>query len=235
MGAINELLYAIDPNTMVLCLIFIILYIIIHFSLAKIFKKDRASSVIISLCISLLAIYGINKINFNFSNFFFDLGISEDIFYIIVPWIILGLAVLASFARDEATGKKRFKLYRLLLALGLMIFLIGLTPVYQRIVFIVAGIILIILGILLWKIKGVSIKRNINSSEGVDILIEEARNFKKWALRQRNPKFYGGWTYFVSYLYHKRGYPKGAKAVCNKLGISQRDFDSIFNRYGLVD
>jgi hypothetical protein len=146
---VNELLYAIDPNTMILGLVFIILYIIIHFSLAKIFRNDRASSVILSLCISLLAVYGLNRTTWNFSNFFFDLGITEDIFYIVVPWIILGLAVLASFAKDNITGKKKFKLYRLFLALGLMIFLIGLTPVYQKNTFLIIGVILLILGIVL--------------------------------------------------------------------------------------
>jgi type IV secretory pathway VirB3-like protein len=235
MGLMGDLLYSIDPNTMILGLVFIILYVLIHFSLSKIFKKERASSAIISLCVSLLAVYGINRIDFDLSRVLFNWGVTEDILYLVVPWIILGVSVWASFVKDKVTGKISFRLYRLFLILGGILFLIGLiTGVYENIVFIIIGIILILLGITLWFIKKVSLKKNTNPSDGIDILIEEARNFKKWALRQRNPKFYGGWTYFINYLHYKRGYPKGQKAICNKLGISPGDFDAIFNKYGLV-
>jgi hypothetical protein len=235
MGMMGDLLHSIDPSTMILGLVFIILYVLINFSLSKIFKKERASSAIISLCVSLLAVYGLNMIDFNLSGVLFNLGISEDLLYLIVPWIILGVAIWASFVKDKTTGKINFRLYRLFMILGAILLLIGLIPgVYEQTIFIIAGIILILLGIILWSIKKVNIRRNTNPLNGVDILIEEARNFRRWALRQKNPKFYGSWTYFVSYLYNKRGYPKGAKAICNKLGISQRDFDNIFNKYGLV-
>jgi len=235
MGLMGDLLYSIDPNTMILGLVFIILYVLIHFSLSKIFKQERASSTIISLCISLLTVYGINRIDFDLSRVLFNWGVTEDILYLVVPWIILGVSIWASFVKDKVTGKINFRLYRLFLILGAILFLIGLIPgVYENVIFIVIGIILILLGIILWFIKKVNFRRNANPLNGVDILIEEARNFKRWALHQRNPKFYGGWTYFVSYLHYKRGYPQGAKAICNKLRISQRDFDAIFNKYGLV-
>lgn len=234
MGMISEMLYNIDPNTMILGLVFIILYILINFSLSKIFKKERASSAILSLCASLLAVYGLNRTNFDLSGIFFNWGISENALYVIVPWVILGLAVLASFAKDNTTGRRSFRPYRLLLALGAMIFLIGLTPIYQKAAFIIAGIVLIILGIVLWSWKKINLKKNINPLDGVNILIEEARNFKKWALRQGNPKFYGSWAYFLGYLHRKRGYPRGEKAICSQLGISQRDFVNIFDKYGLV-
>lgn len=161
---INELLYNIDPNTMILGLVFIILYVLINFSLSKIFKKERASSAIISLCVSLLAVYGINRTDFDLSGIFFNLGFSENILYIIVPWIILGLAILASFVKDKTTGKRSFRLYRLLIALGAMIFIIGLTPIYQKAIFIVAGIILILLGFFLWLRKKIHLKKKHKSS-----------------------------------------------------------------------
>jgi hypothetical protein len=236
MGMMGDLFYSIDPSTMILGLIFIVLYVIIHFSLSKVFKKERASSTIISLCISLLAVYGLNRIDFNLSGILFNWGISEDILYLIVPWIILGITILVSFVKDKTTGKISFRLYRLLLILGAILLLIGLIPgVYEQTIFIIAGIILILLGIILWFIKKVNLKKNTNPADGVDILIEEARNFKRWALKQKNPRFYGSWAYFISYLYYKRGYPKGEKAICNKLAISQRDFINIFNKYGIVN
>ena len=147
----GDLLYSIDPNTMILGLVFIILYVLIHFSLSKIFKQERASSTIISLCISLLTVYGINRIDFDLSRVLFNWGVTEDILYLVVPWIILGVSIWASFVKDKVTGKINFRLYRLFLILGAILFLIGLIPgVYENVIFIVIGIILILLGIILW-------------------------------------------------------------------------------------
>jgi LPXTG-motif cell wall-anchored protein len=154
MGMMSELLYNIDPSTMILGLVFIILYALINFSLSKIFKKERASSAIISLCVSLLAVYGLNMIDFNLSGVLFNLGISEDLLYLIVPWIILGVAIWASFVKDKTTGKINFRLYRLFMILGAILLLIGLIPgVYEQTIFIIAGIILILLGILFWFLQ----------------------------------------------------------------------------------
>jgi hypothetical protein len=236
MGMMNDLLYSIDPNTMILSLVFIIFYILINFSLSKIFRKERTTSALISLCISLLTVYGLNRIDLDLSRFLFNLGVSEDLLYLVVPWIILGLAIWGSFVKDRVTGKRSFRLYRLFMILGAILILIGLIPgVYENALFIISGIILIALGIILWAMRKARKRRNANPMNGVDILIEESRNFKRWALKQKNPKFYGGWTYFINYLHYKRGYPKGQKAICNQLGVSPRDFDAIFNKYGLVN
>jgi predicted membrane channel-forming protein YqfA (hemolysin III family) len=178
----------------------------------------------------------LNRIDLDLNRFLFNLGVPEDLLYLIIPWLILGLAIWGSFVKDRITGKRSFRLYRLFLILGTILIIIGLIPgVYENALFIISGIILMILGIILWAMRKARNRRNINPMNGVDILIEEARNFKRWALKQKNPKFYGGWTYFVNYLHYKRGYPKGQKAICNQLGVSPRDFDSIFNKYGLVD
>jgi hypothetical protein len=231
----GDLFYSVDSGTMISGLLFIIFFVVINFSLSRIFKKERASGVIISLCTSLLAVYGINKTNLNLSGLFFNLGISEELLSSIIPWIILIGIVLASFVKDSATGKRRFRLYRTFLILGGVLIILGLTPIiYQKGVVLIAGIIFFLIGLGLWLKNKIHLKKNVESGRGVDILIEEARNFKHWALRQRNPKFYGTWAYFIGYLHRKRGYPRGETAICNQLGISQRDFVTVFRRYGLV-
>ena len=244
MSFIGDTLYRIDSNTMVLGLFFIIFYILINLPLKRVFKRERASSTILSLCVSLLAVYGINRMNWDLSRLFFSLGFSENVLYAIVPWILLGLVVLASFSKDVLTGKRKFRLYRFFMILGALLIFLSFFA-YEKAVLLIAGIILIILGIFFWfrrkkkenlnpQDNNKKDNRQVDNKQGLNILIEEAKNFKSWALRTNNPKFYGGWAYFISYLSKKRGYPRGEWAICQKLGITKNDFVRIFNRYGKV-
>lgn len=243
MSFIGDTLYRIDSNTMVLGLFFIIFYILINLPLKRVFKRERASSTILSLCVSLLAVYGINRMNWDLSRLFFSLGFSENVLYAIVPWILLGLVVLASFSKDSLTGKRKFRLYRFFMILGALLIFLSFFA-YEKAVLLIAGIILIGIGLFLWfrrkKKDDLNPQNNNkdnrqgNNKEGLNILIEEAKNFKSWALRTNNPKFYGSWAYFISYLSKKRGYPRGEWAICQKLGITKNDFVRIFNRYGKV-
>ncbi len=230
---LNDFLYAIDPNTMVLGLLFIIFYVFINFSLSKIFRRERASSAIISLCVSLLAVYGINRLNWDLSNIVFNLGISENILYTVVPWIILGLAVLASFVKDPTTGRRRFRLYRLFMILGAFLILISFFA-YEKGIVMIIGIALILIGLfLLWRSKKKGPPSTPGGANGSAALIDAAKKFRNWAKSQSNPKFVGGWTNFINYL--KRGGWGGSEAeICQRLRISQNDFVRIFNRYGKV-
>lgn len=236
--ALRDAFYSIDPNTMVLGLLFVIFYILINFSLSKVFRRERASSAIISLCVSLLAVYGINKTNFDISGLVYNIGITENIIYTIVPWVIIGLAVLASFVKDRTTGRRRFRLYRLLMILGAFFILLSFFA-YEKGITMIIGIVLIVLGLLLWwfvtKKKGTS--PTPSGANGSDALIRVAKQFKDWARRQPNPRFSGSWANFISYLkgnYGGRSWGNSEADICQRLNISQGDFVHIFNRYGLV-
>ena len=52
-------------------------------------------------------------------------------------------------------------------------------------------------------------------SGGKDILIKDAKAFKKKALRSKNPKFYGGWAHFINYLHHERKYGRNEREIIN--------------------
>jgi hypothetical protein len=226
---IRDMLSSIDPNTMILGLLFIIFYVFINFSLSKVFKKERASSAIISICVSLLAVYGINKTNFDVSGLFYNIGINENILYTIVPWIILGLAILGSFAKDETTGKRRFRLYKLFMILGAFFILLSFFT-YEKGTVMIIGIVLLLIGLFLWfmvrKKKGKIPQQN--TGNGRDALIKAAKQFKDWAKKQQNPRFVGTWAKFINWL-------GGSEAqICQRYGVSQSDFVHIFNKYGLV-
>ncbi len=228
---------SVDANALMFTLLFVIFLVLINFALSKsIFKREKASSMIISLCISLLSVYWLMKTNFNISRVFSKIGISEDILYLIGPWVILGLAILGSIAKDSITGKKKFRLYRFFMILGAMLIIMSFFA-YERTFLLIAGIVLILLGIILWFRRKKKLKANVTQNspkqDGKKLLIEAAKKFRKWAKSQPNPKFVGGWTYFVNYL-KKNGWGTSEADICNKLNITQRDFTKIFNRYGIV-
>lgn len=233
--AISDMLSSIDPNTMLLGLLFIIFYVLINFSLSKVFKKERASSAIISLCVSLLAVYGLNRLNWDLSGVYLNLGLSEEFLYSVVPLIILGLAILGSFVKDSMTGRRKFRLYRLFFILGGFLILLSFFAYEQTILF-VAGIVLILIGLfLLWRIKkkGTSLAPSANNPNRRDTLIKAAKQFNTWAKGQSNPKFVGSWANFINWL-SKGGWGNSEAAICQKLNVSKDEFVKIFNDYGLV-
>ena len=238
---LNDILYSIDANTMVLGLLFVIFFALINFALVKTLKNKGTSS-IISFCISLLAVYGLNRTSISFSGLFYSIGLSDKILYSVVPIIIiLGLALMIW----------KLKLSRTLMLVGLLLIILSFTPlIYTKSTILIIGIVLFVLGIIFWIMKKRRDKKKgttpgsqpqgnqpkgPSESEGKSKLIDEAKRFNSWAKRTNNPKFYGSWAYFISYLYKERGYPRGENAICEKLGISIADFVNIFNSYGIVN
>lgn len=232
---LNDFLYNIDANTMVLGLLFVIFFAFINFALYKTLK-NRGTASIIAFCVSLLAVYGLNRTNLNFSGFFYGLGLSDKIMYSVVPiLIILGIAFMIW----------KLKLRNTLMLLGIFLIILSFTPlVYEKTWVLVAGIILLVLGILLWirhrrKNKAPGEKpekekpKGPSESEGKERLKDAAKKFNGWARGQSSPKFVGNWTNFINYL-KKGGWGTSEAEICTRLGISQADFVNIFNSYGIV-
>ncbi len=243
-----NLFSSIDPNTMVLLFLFVIIFAMLMFLLGRtMFKENNSIKTVIAMAISLFAIYGINKMNWDVSNFFYSLGLSQDLIYIIVPWLIIAFVIFISFVKDKTTMKKKFRLSRPFLIIGALLTIISFTSlILQKGVVMIVGIVMLIIGILLSIFKK---KDNVNPNtnpqnnsapnegllreQGIANLTNAAKYFKNWALKQPNPKFVGSWAMFINYLKQNR-YGRNEKEICQKLHISKRDFVKIFNRYGKV-
>jgi hypothetical protein len=134
-----EGLSAIDPNTMILGLLFVIFYVLIKLVLGR-SLKDNPSSGIIAFCVSLLAVYGISRTSFDLSGFFYNnIGLNENTLYTILPIIIIA-GLIFIFAT--------LKIRNALTLLGVL-FIIASFFVYRKTFFLIIGIILLILGIIL--------------------------------------------------------------------------------------
>ncbi len=247
---VMEFLYFIDPETMILGLLFIIFLAIINFSLNKV-TKNKGISAIIAFCVSLMAIYGIQRLHWDLAGFFYNIGLGQDALYTVVPIIIL-VALIIFW--------NKFGLGKVLLTIGLFLVAIGFTPlIYNKGLAIGIGAALCAIGGILNYRRNEGIKRKRSTLKIEDItkkkdkvrgnsgnspsrtsnengkkkLIQAAKKFKRWAKSQPNPKFVGGWTYFINYLTRER-WGRNESEICQRLGITQRDFVRIFNRYGKV-
>jgi hypothetical protein len=103
---ISDILNNIDQATMILYAVFIISFCVLFFSLSKTIFKEPNSKVfaaVISAAVSILIVYGLNKMEFDFSGYFFDLGVSEEMLLTIIPIIIVGgiIFVIFKFAKDS--------------------------------------------------------------------------------------------------------------------------------------
>ena len=119
--SLSSLLYAFDAQTVTLVSIFLIAFILIFIALSKSILKDyRGPSAVIAFALSFLLIFEYNRrgYSYNFGSFFYNVGYSGDISYLVVL-VFIGILVLSI----SKLGVKNFFLisWILLLALSLPI------------------------------------------------------------------------------------------------------------------
>jgi hypothetical protein len=243
---ITDALRQIDPTTMVLSIFFVGMFALLMFILGRTaLKENHATRTIISLCISLLSVYGLTRTNFNITDFVFSLGVSEDIIYFGAPILLLLFVFFLSRKRDPVTGRRKFSLGRFFIILGAIFIVLGFTSlIYQKAFMIIVGAGLAALGGIIANREKLRFPKGGGGNnqnppdekrrqQGIEFLTNASRRFKKWALSTGNPKFYGSWAMFINWL-GKGGHGRSESEICQKLGITQNDFVRIFNRYGKV-
>jgi hypothetical protein len=137
--SLSDMLDSIDSSLIILSSIFIISFLFFYFSLSKIFKAQKNFASIISVVLSFLIIYGVNKVGFDVENFFFDMGVSEDALMTIIP-LILVAGIIFMFVKFKT--KAFYYLGGLLVVLGFFIF-------EEAAQLIVIGVVIIIVGMII--------------------------------------------------------------------------------------
>lgn len=226
--ALSDAFYSIDPNTMILGLLFVIFFALINFALYRTLK-DKQTSGIVSFCVSLLAVYGINRTNFNVAGLFSNIGLTENLIYTVVPIIIIAGLIFMIW---------KLKLPWTFMLIGAILIIASLIPglIYEKGIVMIVGIVLLMLGLYLWfRRNRINKKKGTSPTQGGtnrrDALISAAKKFHNWAKGQPNPKFVGSWARFINWLGNGR---KSEAELCEIYGISQGDFVHIFNKYGKV-
>lgn len=150
MVSIGDFLDAFGFENLLLIATFLISFALINFSLKKILKDsagqpNKAVSGVVAFAVSMLIVYGVHRIGFDLENFFYDLGLDENLLEIIVPLIILATAIWLIY---------KIGLVLLLIITGLLFILVSFTDwVYESETLLFAGIALLILALIIrwWK------------------------------------------------------------------------------------
>lgn len=248
--SLSDLLNNINPSNMILGAVFIISFFFINLSLSKFFKDNSGnpnrSVWIPALIVALFITWETNRRDLNLENLFYDIGISSEVLYTILPLILIaGLIYL--FVRFKT---------KVLFILGGLLVLVSFTDlVYEKDFIGFVGIILIGIGIWLWwrKNKKPKIPRGTaptntpqsSSSSSRNpptpapskyspaFLVKLAKKFKRRAKSTQNPVFNGTFIMFLNKL-HRWGYGRNESEVIYNFGITQNDLVNIFNRYGKI-
>jgi hypothetical protein len=150
--SLGEFFDRIEPTTIVLVLVFIIIFGIIFYALSRVFK-DRYDEPnvtlagVISFALSALIIYGLYRYGFDLGDLFSGFGISEDLLYILLS-ILLIIGALFIIIK---IGIKGF----FLISGALLLFLGIFTDFfYERFTAAIIGLVLLLIGIGLARVFG---------------------------------------------------------------------------------
>jgi len=142
-NGLSDLLNAIQPDTAILFATFIIVFSILFFSLGKFFKGNAPIAGIISVMIAFLITYAVSKSNLDFTGIFTGIGISPELLATVLPIIIIGgvIFMVIKLAKNS------------LLVLG-GLFIFASFFVYEKLILIAIGAILIVLRFTVFLPKG---------------------------------------------------------------------------------
>jgi len=147
--SLAEFFDRIDPQTIILVLLFLVFFALIFYALSRIFKDphgrpNKGIAGIIAFAISAMITYGLYRTGFDFGGIFYNLGFSSDLLYPIlaaVSLIIVGLLIW------------KLKVSRFLMTFGLFIILLTIfTEIFYEKGFpLIIGIVSLVIGFLLWR------------------------------------------------------------------------------------
>ncbi len=166
--SVSNLLSGIDAQTIFILCLWAILFVLLFWILNR-FNFGQNIAGIISFAISLLAVYGINKL-FDFEEFLYSLGLGDSLFYILITIFIVLFGWMV--------WKFRKRLCLLSFLVGLLLIGISLTDFFAEpgIIFVIGLILALIVPILCWKFKkkpGIGETQSSNPNDIQDVKYED--------------------------------------------------------------
>jgi hypothetical protein len=226
---LSDVLSYIDTQTIFILVCFGVLGLFLKTILDRFAAFRGTTAGIMSVLLSLGATWSINKW-FSLNDLLSQIGFSGDVLpYLLAVFLIVFVLCLWKFK------------WKALFILGLFLIAISLLTdlVYEKEIVLIAGIVLVLISLIwFWKAKKKPNPVNPNQSSsnqpqqinGMQRLIIEAKEYRKEADRQPNPKMYRNWTHFINYL-KRRGYGSDEKEICQRIMVSQSDISSVVKKY----
>ena len=92
-GSLGNILNSVDESTIVLGLAFVIIFAMVNFAMSKFFRENKGVAGAISIAVSLLAIWGLNRSGFGYTNLFYNFFFFLPTGFIETAWPILFLVL----------------------------------------------------------------------------------------------------------------------------------------------
>ena len=141
--SLSDVLNTFDSSTVILTSIFLISFILIFWPLSKFFRENQMLAGIISVAMSFLLIFEINRRGYDFTGFFYNIGISEGILSTIIPFVLIIVLIFSGFKYGWGIT---------LTSIGGFFIIISFTEIiYEKGITFILGFILLGIGIWLWK------------------------------------------------------------------------------------
>src|SRR3989344_2770261 len=91
--SIIDIFDSINSESLVLVLVFGISFVILFLALGRIIKDNKIIPPILSLLLAFAATYGVYKMDFDFNDWFYEIGISQETLFVILPILVLAFVV----------------------------------------------------------------------------------------------------------------------------------------------
>ena len=142
--SLSNFLDNIDSSTMILGIIFIVVFALLNYSLSRVFQDNKAIAGVIAFAISLGITWGVNKTGLDFEGFFYTLGFSEGFLATIVSLALIGGGIYLGI---------KYGFGIVLIVIGGLFIIISFTDfIYETGTTFIIGVIFIIIGgIVLYK------------------------------------------------------------------------------------
>jgi hypothetical protein len=150
---LRDMFYRIQFENLLLGLVFVLLLAATMTLLgrSKRFRNNQAMKTVLSLCFSLLLIYGIARSNVNLENIFYNVGFSQGGLYKII--LVLMVVFIAGIGLvKNHYGHWKWRLYRILIIVpGVLIILTFFENlIYAKGMIVFIGIPMLAVGLILW-------------------------------------------------------------------------------------
>lgn len=146
--SISDTFSNMNPNDVFLISFIVAIFAILHLLVfSRVFDNNSTISVIISGCVTLAAAWGFNSMNFDFSNLFYSIGISESMLYFISISIILMITLYMLI-------KKKMRYLVFFTGIGLMLSAALSDFWYEENLVFIIGSALFLIGLWrIWKLR----------------------------------------------------------------------------------
>jgi hypothetical protein len=159
---LSDILSSIDPQTMFLVSTFLLSFLLIFYSLSRVFRRNPSVAGIAAFCVAALITYGANWSGFDIGSALYGIGIDSELAFPILSILALVIAIVIWWIFSFGT---------LLMILGVLF--IGISVfAYEKAAAVAIGIALLVLGFIFWLIRR-------KKKQGIG-------NFKSWGRNNSN-------------------------------------------------